>query len=66
MNDKDIKEIRKQLRGLVRELLPEVIESELHTFALSRIDKATKAVLERMEERQKDTLGFLVKTRLGR
>lgn len=68
MGQKHTKELRSQLRIIVKELLPEIITSEYHaelmkliTSRLDLIDKNTKSMLEEMTNRQKDVLGLLVR-----
>ncbi len=63
-----IKELRGQVRQIVKELLPEVLNQEqfkaLEKTILDRLDvleKQTKDVLSEMNQRHKDTMGYLVR-----
>jgi uncharacterized circularly permuted ATP-grasp superfamily protein len=65
---KDIKELRKQLRTVVKDELPQVVGTlqyqELEKTILQRLDALEKKVkdqLHEMNKRQKDTLGYLVR-----
>ena len=51
------KELRKSLRNVVLELLPELLKTEL----FKELEKHVKAELAIMHERQKDTLSYLVR-----
>jgi predicted house-cleaning noncanonical NTP pyrophosphatase (MazG superfamily) len=62
------KELRKQLRNVVQELLPEVLNNEqyeaLKKHVDARVDKVEKFVKDTMHEineRHKDTMGYLVR-----
>lgn len=72
MSDKNFKAIRKQLRNVVRELLPEVLTEELKTSVakdlsdelrvrLTSLETDVRNTMRDMTERQKDTLGYLVR-----
>lgn len=66
------KDLRKQLRNVVQELLPEAMNKELHdalykelcktvTSYLERIQIEVREAMEKIEQRQKDTLSYLVR-----
>lgn len=63
------KELRKQLRNVVQELLPELvtnemikaIEAELNKKILE-IEASTKKTMHEMNQRHKDTMGYLVRS----
>jgi hypothetical protein len=70
--DAGIKTLRKQLRNVVQELMPEVLKTELATDLktevisnvtrqLNRIEKTIQDRLEVLDQRSKDTLGYLVR-----
>lgn len=72
MGDKNAKEVRKQLRAIVEEILPSVLESavlkevlkKLHEENMSRMDKIdghVAQVLGVVNERSKDMMGYLVR-----
>ena len=68
MSDKSIKDIRKQLRAVVAEMLTEVfvqaqtdvIKRHIDT-ELKRIEAGVKKTMQEMNERHKDTMGYLVR-----
>ncbi len=65
MNQKDL---RKQLRNVIQEILPELLTAEvvkaIEKQVLERvtsIENDVKTTMREMTERQKDTLGYLVR-----
>jgi len=69
------KELRKQLRNVVQDLLPDLIKSEfgesvrkeLHAQSHARLDELMKnvqAMLKQMDDRSKDIQGYLVRQSL--
>ena len=72
MSDRNFKEIRKQLRTVVRELLPEVLKSEVVTASmadiktqtderLNRIADHIQSTLESMDKRQSDIQSYILR-----
>ncbi len=66
------KDLRKQIRNVTQELLPEILTKELQTavyaelknhieFKLRQIDDNIRASLAAMEARQKDVQGLLLR-----
>ncbi len=73
---KEIKQIRGQLRQIVKELLPELVTQELQTAMykqlaaelsakLSAIDAEIKQQLTAMSDRAKDMQSFLMREMIG-
>lgn len=73
MSDKNVKELRKQLRAVVTESLPEVLKTELFKEVLTQVHKVNTAnwevlekhikdVLQSIDTRSKDTLSYLVRS----
>lgn len=73
MSDKSVKELRKQLRAIVKESLPEVLKTELFKEVLTQaqranaanwevLEKHIKDVLQAIDTRSKDTLSYLVRS----
>lgn len=71
MNSSDIKEVRKQLRTVAKELLPEVLGNELtqgvytklHSeieWKLKQIESTIEETLKRIDQRQKDVQAFIM------
>jgi hypothetical protein len=65
MNPKDL---RKQLRNVAKELLPEILtQAQFEELKrridekLAQIEKDTKATMHTMNERHKDTMSYLVR-----
>lgn len=56
-----IKIIRGQLRQLVLELLPEILETEVVKKMMDDVRASTLKNLKEMNERHKDTMGYLVR-----
>lgn len=68
MSSKDMKDLRKQLRSVVQELLPETLiaaqYAELEKRITARLDqvaKDAKVTLHEMNTRHKDTLSSLIR-----
>ncbi len=70
---KELKAIRGQLRQITKELLPDMLSQELKTeiynsmkgemlARLTMIETNVREHLTRLDERQKDTLGYLVRS----
>lgn len=61
----ELKELRSQLRNVVKELLPEVLTAEvlmkIINERLDKIERDNKAVMQEMNERHKNTMGYLVR-----
>lgn len=64
----DIKEVRKQLRRIVKEILPEILTAEQYALIkqhneakLNELEKFIKDTLHEMNERHKNTMGYLVR-----
>lgn len=62
------KELRKQLRNVVQELLPDLLNSEQHAvlkkhidLRISELEKHVKKVLADLDERHRDTMSYLVR-----
>lgn len=62
------KEVRKQLRQILVEILPETLTDLQFEMLnkkiderLNKIEEDTKAVMKEMSQRQKDTLGYVVR-----
>lgn len=73
MSDKGLKDLRKQLRSVVKEELPGVLTLELikeqHAQLkkevaerLDAIDKHLRAVLDSVEQRSKDTTSYILRS----
>lgn len=71
-NSAQMKSLRKQLRNVVKEILPEIFTNELKTAAYQDVQVAVKKqltgietqitkTLKKMDERQKDVQDFLVR-----
>lgn len=65
---KDVKLVRGQLRQIAKELLPEAINEQQYQALKKHIDTRVneiealvKKTLHEMNERQKDTMGYLVR-----
>jgi len=72
MGDKQVKRIRKQLKNVVEDLLPQVLTVELIQASqrqlkadvdikLDAIDKHVRETLKAIDDRSKDTLGYLLR-----
>lgn len=68
MSSKDMKDLRKQLRNVVKEILPEILTQEQYLELKKHIDKNIKNIekivkdsMHEMNNRQKDTLDYLVR-----
>lgn len=64
----NLKQIRGQLRQIVKDILPEVINKEQHELLakqikdrLDLIEKDIKKTLHEINNRSKDTMGYLVR-----
>lgn len=62
------KEVRKQLRNVVKELLPEIMTGEQYALLekhnaqkLAELEKYVKDLMHEMNERHKNTMGYLVR-----
>lgn len=69
MSDKSIKDLRKQLRSIVSEMLTEVFvkaQSDAIKDAVNsdikRIEADVKKTMHEMNERHKDAMGYLVRS----
>jgi archaellum biogenesis ATPase FlaH len=71
MSARDLKDLRKQLRNVTKEILPEVLQAELVNNIKENLDKYIKLELEqlkqdvistmaRIEERSKDVQTFIL------
>lgn len=63
------KELRKQLRNVVQEILPEILTKEVISVIQAELNKkileietSTKKTMHEMNERHKDTMGYLVRS----
>lgn len=63
-----MKDLRKQLRNVVKEILPEILTQEQYLELKKHIDKNIKNIekivkdsMHEMNNRQKDTLDYLVR-----
>lgn len=56
MNGKQVKELRGQLRQIVKEELPELITIEFYTVALERVQKNVNERLDELKKQLTDTL----------
>lgn len=72
MSDKNFKEIRKQLRSVAKDMIPEVLTSEvmkaIHeqlakdiNTRMKSLEDSVKAQMSEINERHKDTMSFLVR-----
>lgn len=61
----EVKKLRKEVRRAVEELLPEILANvilrELVLSEIKKIEEATKATMHEMNERHKNTMGYLVR-----
>ena len=68
----ETKEVRKQLRNIFQELAPEVLSQEVVekmyrkleeslNIRLTALETQVRDVLERLDKRQQDTLGYLIR-----
>ena len=69
MSSSKSKELRSQLRTVVKEMLAEVVKEELFKLLerdilnrLGELEKFTKDTLHEINERHKSTMGYLVRT----
>ena len=60
----DQKELRKQLRIILRDVLPEVLTSELVVAVEKKLRVEMNDRLNKIDERQKDVQSFLVRNSL--
>ena len=65
---KEIKQIRGQVRQIVKEILPDTLTQEHYLVLkqhvderINQIEKFVKEKLTEMNERHKDTMGYLVR-----
>jgi tetrahydromethanopterin S-methyltransferase subunit B len=63
-----VKEIRGQVRQIVKEILPEVLSTEIIALVvkkleerMSKMESHTKESMEKMDKRHKDVMGYLVR-----
>jgi len=72
VSDKNVKQIRKQLRNVAQEMLPQVLESvvvakirqDIHEYVKTRLDEIfqmVKDTLNRIDDRQKDIQSMIVR-----
>jgi hypothetical protein len=68
MGDRQVKDLRKQLKNVVEGLLPEVMQSVVVDAImddvgrrLKSIEENVKKIMHEMNERQKDTMSYLVR-----
>lgn len=68
MGDKNTKELRGQIRQIVKELLPEIMGSELIAAIdkklsenVKKIEGQVKETMHEMNERHKSTMSYLVR-----
>lgn len=68
MGDRQVKELRKQLRNVVEEILPEVLKSSTVDAIMDEVGKRmrgiedhVKQIMGEMNERNKDTNGYLIR-----
>lgn len=68
MSDKNVKDLRKQLKTVVADLLPEALSSALflklqqeNRQRLDQIEKMVKDTLERIDSRGKDVQSFIMR-----
>lgn len=72
MSDKQMKQLRGQLRQIVKELFPELVASELYTNlqkknaeSMDLIHKLVKDTLERIDDRQKTVQSMVLRELSG-
>lgn len=56
MSDKNLKDIRKQIRNVVQELLPALLQTEVFQSLYSNLQAQNRIQLEGIEKNIKDTL----------
>lgn len=68
MSDRNFKEIRKQLRNVVREILPEVMASEAVSMIDRKVDSRLEGIqiqvrntLQEIDQRSKDVQSFVIR-----
>ena len=72
MSNSTVKDIRKQIKNVVQDLLPGILQQELSKAVfeqvvstlkvqLAAMENDVKTSLEDMQQRQKDVLGYLVR-----
>lgn len=61
MNQATTKDMRKQLRNVVKELLPEILTAEFRAEILMKLYKELKARLDEIDQRQKDIQSYVVR-----
>lgn len=61
MNNKELKVLRGQIRQIVKELLPDVLTSEVLLAIEQRLSAQVKEKLEQIDERQKDLQAYMVR-----
>lgn len=64
----EVKQLRAQVRNVVKELLPEVLSFELETALYKKLEDRlkdleahVKKTVHEMNERHKDTMGYIVR-----
>ena len=68
MGDKSTKQLRNQLRAVVKELLPEVLQEAMYKAVLdsmhlriNKIENNVKETLSLVDKRSKDIAGYIVR-----
>ena len=61
MNNKEVKQLRGQVRQAVKELLPEILTAELVSAALTKSEAIIQDRLKQIDQRQKDILSYMLR-----
>lgn len=61
MSQGNLKDLRKQLRNVAKELLPEILESELFLKVELKLRKELMLRLEQLDKRQADIQSYIIR-----
>lgn len=61
MNNKELKQIRGQIRQIVKEILPEILAMELLLAMENKLSGEIKEALKKIDERQKDLQAYMIR-----
>jgi hypothetical protein len=61
MNNKDLKQLRGQIRIIVKELLPEIVAIELIQALEKKLGEEMRARLDAIDDRQKSLQAYMVR-----
>lgn len=61
MSQSTLKDLRKQIRNVARELLPEIMQHELYAMVEIKLRKELTERLDKIDRRQADIQSFLVR-----